>query len=467
MKMWGGRFSGSLDSGFHAFQRSFSFDQRLLPYEFRVDHAWARALERIGILSAGEAKQLDESLTRLEREIERRPSLLEDPEAEDLHHFVEKWLIKELGAVGGKLHSGRSRNELIATDLRLFIKDGAEQTKKALYRLAGALIGLAEQYPRAAMPGYTHLQRAQPILFAHFALAHGAGFLRDVERVVRAACAADVLPLGSGALAGCAFPIDREVLAAELGFAKPSLNSLDAVGDRDFVLDYLFALSMVGLHLSRLAEDIVLFATAEFGFVRLPDAFSTGSSLMPQKRNPDGWELIRGKAGRLVGALVSEEVMLKGLATGYQRDLQEDKEPLFAAHDQAQAMLAVAADMLAATQLDVERMGKAAADPALLATDLADYLVRRGVAFRDAHQIVGQLVQDAEQAGTALTSLPLERFRARTSAVDESVFGALKLEAAFSARNIPGGTGLEAVAQALAQLRAALAGMSKGEADKP
>lgn len=467
MKMWGGRFRGDLDPGFHAFQRSFSFDRRLLPYEFRVDRAWVRALERVGILSAEEVKQFDASLARLERGMEATPSLLEDPQAEDLHHFIEKWLIQELGALGGKLHTGRSRNELISTDLRLFIKDAAEETGKSVRRLVSALIGLAEKYPRVAMPGYTHWQRAQPILFAHFALAHATAFLRDIERVARAARAADVMPLGSGALAGCAFPIDRKALAAELGFAQPSLNSLDAVGDRDFVLDYLFAVSVAGLHLSRLAEDMVLFATEEFGFIRLPDAFSTGSSLMPQKRNPDGWELIRGKAGRLLAALVSEGMMLKGLASGYQRDLQEDKEPLFAAHDQLLGMLAVAADMLAATELDVDRISEAAADCALLATDLADYLVRRGVAFRDAHQIVGQLVQDAEQAGVTLASLPLERFRARTNAADETVFRALDLDASLSARNIPGGTAPEAVAQALAHLRRILEEATGRTPEKP
>lgn len=456
MTMWGGRFTGSPDPGFHAFQRSFSFDCRLLPYELRVDRAWARELGRIGVLSAEEVSQIMDSLARLEQEIERTPALLDDAEVEDLHDFVEKWLIQELGPLGGKLHTGRSRNELIATDVRLFVKEAAGETSAALHELLRALAGLAEKYPRAVMPGYTHWQRAQPILFAHFVLAHAAAFLRDLERVREAARAADTMPLGSGALAGCAFPVNRQALAAELGFADISLNSLDAVGDRDFVLHYLFAVSVIGLHLSRLAEDMVLFATSEFGFIRLPDAFTTGSSLMPQKRNPDGWEMIRGKAGRIVAALVGEEIMLKGLATSYQRDLQEDKEPLFAAHDQLQAMLAVAARMLAATEVNETRMAQAAADPALLATELADFLVRRGVSFREAHRIVGELVQDAEKAGATLSSLPAERFRARAGLTGDDVAKVLQLESALSARNIHGGTGPEAVAQALARIRSAV-----------
>lgn len=457
MKMWGGRFVGGPDPGFHAFQRSFGFDQRLLPYEFRVDRAWARELSRIGILTAQEVTQITDSLARLEQQIQSRPTLLDDPEAEDLHHFVEKWLIQELGAVGGKLHTGRSRNELIATDLRLFLKDAAAATRTAVRGVVGALVTLAEKYPGAVMPGYTHWQRAQPILFAHFVLAHAAAFLRDMDRVQQTARAADTLPLGSGALAGCAFPVNRRALAEELGFREISSNSLDAVGDRDFVLDYLFAVSLTGLHLARLAEDMVLFATAEFGFIRLPDAYSTGSSLMPQKRNPDGWELIRGKSGRLIAALLGEEMMLKGLATSYHRDLQEDKEPLFVAHDQLQVMLAVAAGMLETTEVDVARMAAVAADPALLATEMADFLVRRGVSFREAHRIVGEVIQEAERAGATLASSLAERLATRAGASREEVSRALQLEAALAARNIPGGTGPEAVAQALQQLRAALA----------
>lgn len=456
MKMWGGRFAGDLDPDFLAFERSFSFDRRLLPYELKVDRAWARELGRIGVLSSEEVKRLDDSLVRLEQEVQRRPALLDDPEAEDLHHFVEKWLIDELGPVGGKLHTGRSRNELIATDLRLFLKEAAGQTTVGLRQLLGALAGLAEEHSTTMMPGYTHLQRAQPILFAHFVLAHAAAFLRDLERVRQAELAADSLPLGSGALAGCAFPVNREALAAELGFASTSSNSLDAVGDRDFVLDYLFAVSVIALHLSRLAEDMVLFTTTEFGFARLSDAYSTGSSLMPQKRNPDGWELVRGKCGRLVAALLGEEIMLKALPSSYQRDLQEDKEPLFAAHDQLQAMLTIAARMVSATQIDEDRMTQAAGDPAILATELADQLVRRGVAFREAHQIVGELIQEAEELGGTLATLPAERLAARAGLSQEEIANVFQLETALAARQIHGGTGSEAVREALDQLRAVL-----------
>src|SRR5580704_5574582 len=372
--MWSGRFDRGPDKLFDEFQRSFSFDRRLLPYEILVDRAWAHAIERAGILTATEVQKLFAALDEIAQRAEREPAWLDASAAagaEDIHHFVEMALIEKLGALGAKLHTGRSRNELIATDFRLFIKDAATQMRSALTALIVALLDQAEKNVGTAMPGMTHMQHGQPILFAHFLLAHAEGFHRDATRMAGVAAAADECPLGSGALAGCAFAIDRAALAKELGFARATANSLDAVSNRDFALEYLFAIATLGTHLSRLAEDFVLFASQEFGFISLPDEYATGSSLMPQKKNPDAWELTRGKTGRLVGALVSLLVTMKGLPTSYQRDLQEDKEPVFAAHDQ----------------------------------------VRKGVPFRTAHEVVGKILRDAEKRGEPWTKTPLARLQ--------------------------------------------------------
>jgi len=455
-KMWGARFERPPDPRFYAFERSFLFDRRLLPYELAVDRAWARALEGVGILTREEAGQLLAGLDQIAERAQADPARLEGSPAEDVHHFVELHLVELFGPLGAKLHTGRSRNELVATDFRMFVKDAAGAMRQAVTALIETLVGMAERHLGVPMPGYTHLQSAQPILFSHFLLAHAEAFLRDVERLAAAAAFADACPMGSGALAGCAFPIDRAALARELGFARITGNSLDATSDRDFVLEYQFALAVLATHLSRLAEDFVLLASPQFGYVVLPDEFSTGSSLMPQKRNPDAWELIRGKTGRITATLFALLTTLKGLPSGYQRDLQEDKEGLFAAHDQALAMVQVAAGAVAASEINEARMREATSDPALLATEAADYLARRGVPFRQAHEIVGAILREAERSGQPWTTLPLAKLKTFSPAFEGDLQAALTVESALACRRVPGGTAPEAVRAAVVECRARL-----------
>jgi len=455
--MWGGRFEGSPDEAFFEFQRSFPFDRRLLPYELAVDRAWVGALRATGVVTAEEAQKLLGALDQIERRAQADPAWLAASAAEDVHHFVEAELQAILGPAATKIHTGRSRNELIATDLRMFVKDAASEMRQALASLIAALVGLAERHLDLPMPGQTHLQHAQPILFSHFLAAHAEAFFHDQDRLAFAANTANACPMGSGALAGCSFPIDRAKLAGELGFARITRNSLDAVSRRDFALDYLYALAVLALHLSRLAEDFILFASPEFGFLLFPEAYSTGSSLMPQKKNPDAFELIRGKAGRILGSLFSLLATLKGLPSGYQRDLQEDKEPVFAAHDQVQAMVRVAAGATSAIQPNVARLREVSGDPALLATEAAEYLVRRGVPFREAHQIVGQIVREAERCGVSWLSFSLDKLKAFSPAFEQDLKGVLTLEAALASKQVPGGTAPESVRAALADCRARLA----------
>ena len=456
-KLWGGRFDRAPDELFYQFQRSFSFDRRLLPYELAVDRAWAGALESAGILSVEEMR---DTLTALDKIAERAANdfaWLGGSPAEDVHHFVETALVEYLGAVGYKLHTGRSRNELVATDFRMFVMESAGEMRVAVARLISALVGQAEKALGIPMPGMTHMQHAQPILFSHFLLAHAEAFFRDTVRLDAAEAMADACPMGSGALAGCALDVDREAIARELGFARPTANSLDAASDRDFALDYLYALSVIATHLSRLAEDFVLFASQEFGFIVLPDEFSTGSSLMPQKKNPDAWELIRGKTGRIYGSLVALLTTCKGLPSSYQRDLQEDKEPLFSAHDQALSMIQIAAATLAVTRFRADRLCEAAQDPALVATEVADYLVTFGVPFREAHEIVGKVLRAAEQEGRSIREMPLERLREFSPAFGPSLATALTLESALARRATRGGTAPGAVRSALQDFKVRLA----------
>jgi len=410
-RLWGGRFERGPNEGFDAFQRSFAFDRRLLPFELAVDRAWARALQGAGIFDWKEVEQTLQALDRIAKRAKEDTAWLDGSDAEDVHHFVEKALVAELGPLGWKLHTGRSRNELVATDFRLFVREAATTSKHAVRDLIRAVVKLAKENIHLTMAGMTHMQHAQPILVSHFLLAHGEALLRDVTRLEHAAESADACPMGSGALAGCSFAIDREAIARELGFSRVTANSLDAVSDRDFALDYLFALTGIATHLSRLSEDFVLFASQEFGYVILPDEYSTGSSLMPQKKNPDAWELLRGKTGRVTGALMSLLMTLKGLPSSYQRDLQEDKEPLFAAHDQVIAMLAVATGALSATRFNEQKLMAAASNEALLATEAADYLVRRGMPFRKAHEVVGKVLREAERQQVSWTKLPLAELK--------------------------------------------------------
>ena len=457
-RLWGGRFEREPNAQFDAFQNSFAFDRRLLPYEIAVDCAWAKALEPTGIFTAAEVKQTLAALDKIAERAKNDSAWFEKigAGAEDVHHFVEKALVEELGPLGWKLHTGRSRNELIATDFRLFVMDAVSQLQKCLEALLSAILKQAKTNFGVPMAGMTHMQHAQPILLSHFLLAHGEAFARDATRMQHAAASADACPMGSGALAGNSFGIDRNAIARGLGFSRITANSLDAVSDRDFALDYLFALTGIATHLSRFAEDFVVFASQEFSYVILPDEYSTGSSLMPQKKNPDAWELVRGKTGRITGALLGLLTTLKGLPTSYQRDLQEDKEALFAAHDQVADMLRVAAGALASTKFHVNRLLTAASNPTLLATEAADYLVRKGIPFRQAHDIVGKMLRDAEKQGVSFTALPLEKLKQISAAFEADFAASLSVDAALAAKKVPGGTAPDAVRAAIEDLEARL-----------
>jgi len=459
-RLWGGRFEREPDKTFDAFQRSFSVDRRLLPYELAVDRAWAKALQSIGIFTAAELRDTLLALDNLSAQIASDPSFLESKQVEDVHHFVESALVHELGALGWKLHTGRSRNELVATDFRLFVMDAAARTQSAILELQSALLEQAKTNLAVPMAGMTHMQHAQPILLSHFLLAHAEAFSRDLTRLQSAAASADACPIGSGALAGNSFAIDRNAIARELGFSRITANSLDAVSDRDFALDYLFALSGIATHLSRLAEDFVIFASQEFAYVILPDEYSTGSSLMPQKKNPDAWELIRGKTGRITGALFALLTTLKGLPSSYQRDLQEDKEPLFSADDQIAAMLAVATGAITTTKFNADRLKAAAANPLLLATEAADYLTRKGMPFRQAHDVIGKVLREAEKQNIPWTSLPLEALKKIAPEFDANFAQTLSVDSALATKKVPGGTAPDSVRAAISDLQDRIAKLS-------
>ncbi len=451
-RLWGGRFDREPNAHFDAFQRSFAFDRRLLPYEIAVDRAWAKALEPIGIFTATEVKQTLAALDKISAHAQNDPAWVDTfgATAEDVHHFVEKALVEELGPLGWKLHTGRSRNELVATDFRLFVIDASAIIQLALaVTLIPTLQSQAKARLGVPMAGMTHMQHAQPILLSHFLLAHAEAFFRDLIRLQHAAASADACPMGSGALAGNSFGIDRNAIARELGFSRITANSLDAVSDRDFALDYLFALTGIATHLSRLAEDFVIFASQEFAYVVLPDEYSTGSSLMPQKKNPDSWELIRGKTGRVTGALLGLLTTLKGLPTSYQRDLQEDKEALFVAHDQVADMLAVAAGALAGTEFREDRLSAAASNPLLLATEAADYLVYKGVPFRQAHDLVGKVLREAENQGKQWTQLSLADVQKISPLFGPDFLSSLSVERAIAAKSVFGGTAVDLVREAI------------------
>jgi argininosuccinate lyase len=468
-RLWGGRFEHAPNEHFDAFQRSFAFDRRLLPYEIAVDRAWAKALEPIGIFTATEVKQTLAALDKIAERAKTDLAWLEKfgADAEDVHHFVEKALVEELGALGWKLHTGRSRNELVATDFRLFVIDAVAETQRSLEALLNAFLLQAKANRNVPMAGMTHMQHAQPILLSHFLLALAEAFARDITRLQHAAASADACPMGSGALAGNSFAIDRNAIARELGFSRITGNSLDAVSDRDFALDYLYALTGIATHLSRLAEDFVLFASQEFSYVILPDEYSTGSSLMPQKKNPDAWELIRGKTGRINGALLGLLTTLKGLPTSYQRDLQEDKEALFSAHDQVADMVAVAAGAIASTKFNTGRLAAAASNPALLATEAADYLVHKGVPFRQAHDIIGKVLREAEKQNVAWTTLPLKTLQKISPAFEADFAGSLSLDAALASKKVRGGTAPESVRAAITDLEERLNKKAKKKGAKP
>jgi argininosuccinate lyase len=455
-KMWGGRFERPPDASFYEFQRSWPFDRRLLPQELALDRAWARALAAAGILTHREGQQIVAALDAIESRARSDPAWLDRSAAEDVHHFAETALIEKLGTLGAKLHTGRSRNEMVATEFRMYVKEAAREIRCAVGALLRAIAKQAKSNLGIPMPGTTHMQHAQPLLLSHWLLAHGEAFARDAARLRSVDASADACPLGSGALAGCAFPLDRAALARDLGFSRVTSNSLDAVSDRDFALEMLFALATLAMHLSRLAEDMILFASPEFGFVELPDEYSTGSSLMPQKKNPDAWELIRGKTGRIYGSLFSLLTTSKGLPSSYQRDLQEDKEALFAAHDQTLAVTQTAAAALAATRFRESRLREAAEDPALVATEVADYLVAQGVPFREAHEIVGKVLRAADQEGKSIREMPLDRLKEFSPAFGPELSTMLTLESALARRSVAGGTAPGTVKAALEDFSARL-----------
>ena len=453
--LWGGRFSGGLAPEMARLNLSLDVDFRLWPSDIRGSRAWARALGRAGVLEADEVQMLDAGLARVAARLEDgMPAGAPD---EDIHSLVERLLVEEVGAVGGKLHSGRSRNDQVATDVRLWGMAAATAVEEALTGLAAALAEMAERGMDIIMPGYTHLQQGQPVRASHWALSHAWPLLRDRDRIRRVYQDAGVLPLGSGAVAGCPFPVDRQALADDLGFRVPSPNSLDAVSDRDWMADFLHAGALAGVHLSRLGEDLVLFSSREFSFVRLADGYSTGSSLMPQKRNPDAAELTRGKAGRLTGNLMAFLTLLKGLPTGYNRDLQEDKRLLFDTVDTLLLALPAMTGAVETAEFRPDRIHQVL-DTQLLATDLADYLVRRGVPFRQSHEAVGRLVKAAEDQGCSLEDLNDETFAAAHELFRYDVRDVFDWEASVEARSASGGTSRNAVEWQLQDLREALRG---------
>jgi argininosuccinate lyase len=448
--LWGGRFDEGMAPEMVPLNLSLDVDGRLWRHDLIGSRAWARALGRAGVLSSAEVDALVAGLDAVEARLERDG--IADAPDEDIHSLVERLLTEEAGDVALKLHTGRSRNDQVATDLRLWTRDAIDQLSDGVTGVCEALIGLAEQGMDIIMPGYTHLQQGQPIRAAHWALAHVWPLLRDRERLNAARAAASVLPLGSGAVAGCPFPIDRGALAADLGFSGFTENSLDAISDRDFAADVLYSAALLGVHLSRLAEDLVLFSSLEFGFVRLSDGFSTGSSLMPQKRNPDVAELTRGKSGRLVGNLMGLLTLLKGLPTGYNRDLQEDKSLLFGSVETLALVLPAVAGAVATARFRPDRIAQRL-DSQLMATDVADYLVRRGVPFRRSHEAVGVLVKLTETRGCSLPELTLEDFRTVHPAFEPDIHDIFDWNRSADSRNVPGGTSREAVTEQFKRAR--------------
>jgi argininosuccinate lyase len=455
-----GRFAGKLDGAAASYIASIKFDQRLYKHDIAGSIAHARMLGETGIIKKVEAKKIIAGLNAVLKDIESGNAKL-TVELEDIHMNVESLLAAKIGDVAGKLHTARSRNDQIALDMRLFVKDAIEETVGALSAMQEALVNLAEANRTVVMPGYTHLQRAQPVLFAHYLLAYFEMFQRDVERFEDCLDRVDVLPLGSGALAGVAHPVDREMVAKELGFASISRNSLDAVSDRDFIVEYEAAAALVMMHLSRLAEEIVLWSSAEFGFVEVSDAYATGSSIMPQKKNADSAELVRGKAGRVFGHLGAMLTTLKGLPLAYNRDMQEDKEGLFDTVDTVVNSLKIMAGVVATLKVNADRMRAAAAGTYTLATDVADYLVKKGMPFRQAHSIAGNLVKYAATKGKELNELTLKEYRSFSQVFSEDVLD-ITLEASLRARSVYGGTAPLQVNRALAEARKLLRGEGGG-----
>ncbi|MEO8192636.1 MAG: argininosuccinate lyase [Gemmatimonadales bacterium] len=450
-KLWGGRFSVPAADALEALNRSIGTDFRLWPHDIRLSQAWAMALWGAGVLTLEENRQIETGLSRVR--VRLAEGALPQPSDEDVHTMIDRLLHEEIGDVASKLHTGRSRNDQVSTATRLWTMDVCAQLDQALRNLQQVMIDQALSLEHDLMPSYTHLQRAQPVSGAHWMLSHFWPLERDRARLASAARSAAVLPLGSGAIAGSAYPISRVLLQGSLGFSSLSPNSIDAVGDRDFIAEMLFTLALVGAHLSRLSEDLILYGSSEFGFVRFGETFTTGSSMMPQKRNPDALELARASGARTLGELTALLATLKGLPSGYNKDLQDDKRALFGAVDLIALVVPAVAGALAEITFDRTRM-RDALSSTMMATDLADYLVGKGSTFRDAHEAVGSLIREAEGKACELTSLPRESFALASPLFGEDVMECLDPVRSVARRSVPGGTGPDAVR---AQLSAAIA----------
>ena len=453
--MWKGRFSQPTSERVQRYGESVSFDWRLYAHDIRGSIAQSKALLKAGIITKQEQADIERGLLAIKADIEGGKFQWQES-LEDVHMNIESELTKRIGAAGAKLHTARSRNDQVALDVRLYCRAECDAIIDHIMDLQRALVECAERNKAAIMPGYTHLQRGQPVLFAHHLLAYIEMLGRDVDRLSDAAFRLNVMPLGSGALAGSTILLDRALVANELGFSSLTQNSMDAVSDRDFVAEILFDIALCGVHLSRLSEDIILWASAEFGFITLSDAHTTGSSLMPQKKNPDVAELTRGKSGRLIGNLMAILTILKGLPMTYNRDMQEDKEPLFDSIDTIKAALAVFAEMVSGMDVRADKTKAAASDPMLLATDLADWLVKKGLPFRHAHEVIGKLVAYSIEQKRGFADLKVSEYKQFWKGFDKSVFDVLKLDTALAARKNPGAPSPKNVATQLRRWREAL-----------
>jgi argininosuccinate lyase len=449
-KPWGGRFTEKTSAAAESFSGSIHFDMRLYRYDIAGSRAHAKMLASIGLLTGAEVDLILDGLTAIESEIENKTFVFR-PELEDIHMNIEKALVEKVGRAGEKLHTARSRNDQVALDMRLYLRDESRHLMELLSGLQKGFVSLAREYLGVIMPGYTHLQRAQPVMLSHHLLAYYEMFARDKARLQDCLQRINVLPLGSGALAGTSLPIDRDFVARELGFAAVSANSMDAVSDRDFMVEFLAACGLIQIHLSRFSEELVLWTSQEFNFVEIADRFCTGSSIMPQKKNPDIPELVRGKSGRVIGNLMALMTVLKGLPMTYNRDLQEDKEPVFDSVDTVSQSLAVMIELLSGLSFNREILRHATEKGFMTATDLAEYLVRKNVPFRQAHAVVGQAVAYCVANAKELTDLTLEELRVFSDTVTEDVFEVLEAEGSVNSRTASGGTAGTAVMQALAK----------------
>jgi argininosuccinate lyase len=454
-KMWSGRFREPLDATFESWQRSFPFDWRLVPYEVEASIAHARAIEAAGILTSEELLQMEEGLRAVAKQYEQKGEAIValNPQAEDVHHYVELELTKQIGPLALKLHTGRSRNEQIATDMRLFVRAAIDHALTGLTAWRSSLIDLAEQAGEATMPSYTHLQRAEPVLIAHWLLAYVTMIERDASRLTDARKRMNLCPLGSGAVAGATLALDRSIAARALGFDAPTPNSMDATSDRDFALEFTQAIATLGIHISRFAEELTLYSTAEFGFLDLPERFSTGSSAMPQKKNPDLTELIRGKSGRLLGAATTLATLIKGLPLAYNKDFQEGQEPVFDSADTIAGILSVLPAFTASLKFRHDRMKTAAHSGYLNAMAAATYLSNKSVPFRKAHEHIGNAVRRGLETNRELQHLTLDELRAICPDFGEDFYAAITLEATLDCHDVIGGTARHRVADALKDAR--------------